>query len=114
MRGRIHPPKANTVATIDEIMQISKSGEKHEQTYNEIVIKRNFGEEKLKPSYIVCMDRINDASKKAAEALNIPIYLINLRYYENLNKSDTQELENAYESQSQEQTEVEDEQHRLR
>lgn len=50
---------------------------------------------KIKPNFIVCMDVISASSIKAAEQFNVPIYLINRKYYQALpyiNES-TNELE---------------------
>lgn len=56
-------------------------------SYNEVVLKRVDEEtnKKIQPNYIVCFDEINDVSIKASQQFNIPICLINTKYYpENL------------------------------
>lgn len=75
----------NTVGLVDDI--INKTEEINNRmnggygTYNEILLKRENENEKLKPSYIVCFDKIYDIELKAASELNIPIYLIDRKYY---------------------------------
>ena len=39
---------------------------------------------KIKPNFVVCMDAISENSIKAAQYFNIPIYLINRKYYPEL------------------------------
>ena len=39
---------------------------------------------KIKPNFVVCMDVISESSIKAAQQFNIPIYLINRKYYQDL------------------------------
>ena len=56
---------------------------------------------KIKPNFVVCTDEISENSIKAAQYFNVPIYLINRKYYpassyyitENNDLSETQSLE---------------------
>ncbi len=85
MRDQGISSNINTVGLVDDI--ITKTAEINNRTsaphgkYNEILLKRVNENERLKPSYIVCFDRINDIELKAASELNIPIYLIDRKYY---------------------------------
>lgn len=85
MRDQGISSNINTVGLVDDI--ITKTAEINNRTsaphgkYNEILLKRVNENERLKPSYIVCFDRINDIELKAASELNIPIYLIDGKYY---------------------------------
>lgn len=85
MRDQGVSSNINTVGLVDDI--ITKTAEINNRTsaphgkYNEILLKRVNENERLKPSYIVCFDRINDIELKAASELNIPIYLIDRKYY---------------------------------
>ena len=80
---------------IDELIESTlKQGR-----YNEVVLKRVDEEtdKKIQPNYIVCLDKINDVSIKASQQFNIPICLINTKYYpENLenieDKMDEEEI----------------------
>lgn len=87
MRHHIYHPTVNTITTVDDLMK--KTLENNEgKTYmskqwTEIGLTRtdqNTGL-KIKPNYIVCMDRISDDSLRAAKQLNLPIYLIDRKYY---------------------------------
>lgn len=101
IRNRLFIPSINTVATIDELMQktIKKNATTAEnsKTWNEVVLSRSDEETggKLEPSFIVCMDRISESSKKAAEKLNIPIYFIHRNCYQTspYSNESTKELE---------------------
>jgi len=87
MRNRFDTPEINTVSTIDDIMEktIQKNARDTSAApiWNEILLSRTnqTTNKKIKPNYIVCMDIISENSKKAASYFNIPIYLINTKYY---------------------------------
>lgn len=87
MRHHISLPTVNTITTVDDLMK--KTLENNEgktdmsKQWTEIGLTRtdqNTGL-KIKPNYIVCMDRISDDSLRAAKQLNLPIYLIDRKYY---------------------------------
>ena len=63
--------------------------------YNEIAIKRKRNGEKIKPTAIVCYDKINDDSIKHAEYFDIPIIVIHTKTYHEL-KDFTQDEEKGY------------------
>lgn len=99
MRNRLFYASVNTVTTVDDLMnktiekniKISPDGRK----WNEIVLSRanEITGIKIEPNFIVCMDEISESSKRAAYQFNIPIYLINRKYYPELpyvNENDTQ------------------------
>lgn len=72
---------------VDELIE-KTSHNRDTFEYNEVVLKRVDEEtdKKIQPNYIVCFDEINDVSIKASQQFNIPICLINTKYYpENLN-----------------------------
>lgn len=74
----------NTVGLVDDIITKTEINNRTSDSYgkyNEILLKRVNEDERLKPGYIVCFDRINDIELKAASELNIPIYLIDRNYY---------------------------------
>ena len=53
---------------------------------------------KIKPNFIVCMDRISDDSLRAAKQLNLPIYLIDRKYYdEEIRKLHEEDINNILE-----------------
>ncbi len=85
MRNKGISSNINTVGLVNDI--ITKTVERNNRTsdpygvYNEILLKRVNENERLKPSCIVCFDRFNDIELKAASELNIPIYLIDRKYY---------------------------------
>ena len=88
MRNRFSvAQQINTVSTIDDIMEKTIQNNAKESPdipiWNEILLSRTDQAtgKKIKPNYIVCMDRINQNSIKAASYFNIPIYLINSKYY---------------------------------
>lgn len=85
MRDKGINSNINTVALVDDIILKTEEANKRKcagfGTYNEILLKRENENGKLKPSYIVCFDRVYDIELKAASELNIPIYLIDKKYY---------------------------------
>lgn len=85
MRDQGISSNINTVGLVEDIIaktvEINYRTSDSNRKYNEILLKRVNGDERLKPSYIVCFDRINDIELKAASELNIPIYLIDRNYY---------------------------------
>ena len=53
--------------------------------YGEIILSRkDKAGNKFNPNYIVCTDEINEATKRAAEYFNVPIYLIHTDCYKNV------------------------------
>lgn len=90
MRSRISLASINTVTTVDDLMEktietnIKKSP--NSRLWNEVGLSRidETTGMKIKPDFIVCMDIISESSLKAAEQFNIPIYLINRKYYPEL------------------------------
>ena len=95
MRDLTGMASVNTIATIDEIMKATKEEKSpNEIMWNEMVISRYDNEKntRLQPDYIVCMDEVNEISKKAAEVFGVPIYLIHTKKYEK-----NQEVENIEE-----------------
>lgn len=111
MRDRVFTAKINTVTTIDDLMQktieINLRTQPSSRSWNEIGISRvdEATGIKIKPNFVVCMDTISENSIKAARYFNIPIYLINCKYYselpyvnvnnDDLEMSQTNELENS-------------------
>lgn len=97
MRKWISMPRTNTVATIDELMAetIKQNEISNSNIWNEIGLLRKdrTTREILKPNYIVCMDSISEASKRAARMLQIPTYLIKRNGYikteKNVEKDET-------------------------
>lgn len=87
MRYGIINPRVNTITTVDDLMKKTlknNEGKTHmSKQWTEIGLTRtdqNTGL-KIKPNFIVCMDRISDDSLRAAKQLNLPIYLIDRKYY---------------------------------
>lgn len=67
--------------------------------YGEIILSRkDKAGNKFNPNYIVCTDEINEATKRAAEYFNVPIYLIHTDCYKNVafNERSNKEKEIAY------------------
>lgn len=62
-------------------------------SYNEVALDRKSGNSmefdgRIQPTCIICFDGvINDASKRAAQYFDIPIYMINKRKYSEINQS---------------------------
>lgn len=90
MRNRFFKAKINTVTTVDDLMEktietnLRKSP--NSRLWNEIGLSRTDETTgmKIKPNFVVCMDTISETSIKAAQQFNIPIYLINRKYYQEL------------------------------
>lgn len=101
MRNRVFVANINTVTTVDDLME--KTIETNlrippkSRSWNEIGLSRTDETTgtKIKPNFVVCMDVISENSIKAAQQLNIPIYLINRKYYQELPyvKENNNELE---------------------
>ena len=67
--------------------------------YGEIILSRkDKAGNKFNPNYIVCTDEINEATKRAAEYFNVPIYLIHTDCYKNVafNERSNKEKEIAF------------------
>lgn len=82
--------RTNSVTTIEDLMEktIEVNLKKSPRTriWNEILLSRfdkNTGM-KITPDFVVCMDRITEVSKKAAEEFNVPIYFIDRKFYPQL------------------------------
>ena len=90
MRNRLFVARINTVTTIDDLMEktIETNLRKppNSRLWNEIGLSRTDETTgiKIKPNFVVCMDTISESSIKAAQQFNIPIYLINRKYYQEL------------------------------
>lgn len=90
MRNRVFIASINTVTTVDDLMEktIETNLRKppNSRLWNEIGLSRTDETTgtKIKPNFVVCMDVISENSIKAAQQLNIPIYLINRKYYQEL------------------------------
>lgn len=90
MRNRAFEASINTVTTVDDLMEktIEFNLRKlpHNRLWNEIGLSRTDETTgmKIKPNFVVCMDTISESSIKAAQQFNIPIYLINRKYYSDL------------------------------
>lgn len=90
MRNRLSEASINTVTTVDDLMEktVELNLGKHPnfRGCNEIVLSRTDETTgmKIKPNFVVCMDVISESSIKAAQQFNIPIYLINRKYYQEL------------------------------
>lgn len=90
MRNRFLMANINTVTTVDDLMEktVELNLRKPPRTrlWNEIVLSRvdKTTGMKIKPNFVVCMDAISENSIKAAQYFNIPIYLINRKYYPEL------------------------------
>lgn len=89
-RNSLYVSEINTVTTVDDLMEKTIKSNLRKQPnsrlWNEIVLSRtdtNTGM-KIKPNFVVCMDKISENSIKAAQQFNIPIYLINCKYYPEL------------------------------
>lgn len=103
MRNRVFVASINTVTTVDDLME--KTVESNLRTppnsrlWNEIGLSRRDEATgiKIKPNFVVCMDVISESSIKAAQQFNIPIYLINRKYYQELPyiNENNNELENT-------------------
>lgn len=109
MRRRISTADCNTIATVDDLMEktimLNSKRKSENKSYNEIGLSRidEITGMKIKPNFVVCMDTISESSIKAAQHFNIPIYLINRKYYPELpyvnedknNLDDTQTIETS-------------------
>ncbi len=90
MRNRIFVAGINTVTTVDDLMEKTVESNlrkpPNSRLWNEIGLSRidETTGMKIKPNFVVCMDVISESSIKAAQQFNIPIYLINRKYYQNL------------------------------
>lgn len=78
----------NRIRTPEEILSSN--------TMNEIQIANNYDAEnghylRIKPDYIVCFDEINIYTIMRAKEENLPIVVIDRKYYQNLDKSKTYE-----------------------
>ena len=90
MRNRVFVASINTITTVDDLMEktIETNLRKppNRRLWNEIGLSRTDETTgvKIKPNFVVCMDVISESSIKAAQQFNIPIYLINRKYYQDL------------------------------
>ena len=90
MRNRVFVASINTITTVDDLMEktIETNVRKppNSRLWNEIGLSRTDETTgvKIKPNFVVCMDVISESSIKAAQQFNIPIYLINRKYYQDL------------------------------
>ena len=90
MRNRGFVASINTVTTVDDLMEktvkLNLRKPQNSRIWNEIVLSRTDRTTgmKIKPNFVVCMDVISESSIKAAQQFNIPIYLINRKYYQEL------------------------------
>lgn len=90
MRNRVFVASINTITTVDDLMEktIETNLRKppNSRLWNEIGLSRTDETTgvKIKPNFVVCMDVISESSIKAAQQFNIPIYLINRKYYQDL------------------------------
>lgn len=108
MRNRSFISNVNTITTVDNLMKktIETNLIKHPngRLWNEIGLSRidESTGMKIKPDFIVCMDKISQSSIRAAEHFNVPIYLINRKNYSQLpyiNISDDLQVNNAIETE---------------
>lgn len=90
MRNRTFVASINTVTTVDDLMEKTIKTNLRKppncRLWNEIVLSRTdeTTDVKIKPNFVVCMDVISESSIKVAQQFNIPIYLINRKYYQEL------------------------------
>lgn len=90
MRNRVFRANINTVTTVDDLMEktieTNLGKPPNSRLWNEIGLSRTDETTgaKIKPNFVVCMDVISESSIKAAQQFNIPIYLINRKYYQEL------------------------------
>lgn len=90
MRNRVFVASINTITTVGDLMEktIETNLRKppNSRLWNEIGLSRTDETTgvKIKPNFVVCMDVISESSIKAAQQFNIPIYLINRKYYQDL------------------------------
>lgn len=109
MRNRVFRSLINTVSTVDDVMEKTikeNLGKKpDDKLWNEIGLSRTDETTgtKIKPNFVVCMDTISENSIKAAQYFNIPIYLINRKYYSkplylNTNNNDLVETQSIEET----------------
>ena len=90
MRNRVFVASINTITTVDDLMEktIETNLRKppNSRLWNEIGLSRTDETTgvKIKPNFVVCMHVISESSIKAAQQFNIPIYLINRKYYQDL------------------------------
>lgn len=90
MRNRLLTANINTVTTVDDLMEktveLNLKKQPGKRLWNEVGLSRidKTTGMKIKPNFIVCMDTISENSIKAAQYFNIPIYLINRKYYPEL------------------------------
>ena len=75
--GKEYQKHTNAVTTPNDLINNSRGD------YNEVVVSRINDEtnDPLLPNYIVCFDRVNEDSKRAAEYFKIPIIIINTKFY---------------------------------
>ncbi len=89
-RNRFLMANINTVTTVDDLMEktveLNLKKQPGKRLWNEVGLSRidKTTGMKIKPNFIVCMDAISENSIKAAQYFNIPIYLINRKYYPEL------------------------------
>lgn len=89
-RNRFLMANINTVTTVDDLMEktveLNLKKQPGKRLWNEVGLSRidKTTGMKIKPNFIVCMDTISENSIKAAQYFNIPIYLINRKYYPEL------------------------------
>lgn len=90
MRNRVFLASINTVTTVDDLMDKTVESNlrkpPNSRLWNEIGLSRTDETTgmKINPNFVVCMDTISESSIKAAQHFNIPIYLINRKYYQEL------------------------------
>ena len=89
-RNRFLMANINTVTIVDDLMEktveLNLKKQPGKRLWNEVGLSRidKTTGMKIKPNFIVCMDAISENSIKAAQYFNIPIYLINRKYYPEL------------------------------
>lgn len=66
--------RVNVIANTKELID-------HTKIYNEILVKEDNDKMKLSPSYLMCMNNIEDKMINMAKKLHIPIVLINTKKY---------------------------------
>lgn len=100
MRARIGYARINTIATIDDLIEKTIENQRQSGIWNEIGLSRidETTGMKIQPNFIVCMDTISDSSLNAAQKLNIPIYFIKRKYYNNYPNKNTLESNQIIES----------------
>lgn len=98
MRKRVFVPSVhndvNTVTTVDNLINMSIKAYENDayDGWNEVILSRICDNGKpLVPDYIVCMDKIDEKSKRACEYYGIPIYLINTIAYKKNSKIESNE-----------------------